>query len=68
MSKHPLSFYGDNDRDDRRGHVGSKVDCGGVSAFKELPYKPPVGPKGQMHNAPGLGGTNHGNKVNQGKH
>jgi len=64
MSKDILSMYGK----DSGAKQGGRASCGGVQEFKELPYKPPVGPKGQMHNAPGLGGTNHGNKVNQGKH
>jgi hypothetical protein len=48
---------------------GNRATCGGCEyPPKELPYSPPVGPKGQMHNSVGLGGTNHGNAVNQGKH
>lgn len=47
---------------------GSKrAECGGVCVAKELPYSPPVGPKGQSNNSPGLGGTNHGNAGTQGK-
>ena len=47
---------------------GKRAYCGGVEEFKELPYSPPKGPKGQMDTGVGLHGTNHGNKVNQGKH
>lgn len=41
--------------------------CGGVKEAKPLPYSPPVGPKGQMRQGPGLGGTNHGCSGTQGK-
>lgn len=41
---------------------------GGVTTAKELPYSPPQGPKGLSNNSVGLGGTNHGTKVNQGRH
>ena len=48
---------------------GNRAGCGGVVEPKPLPYSPPVGPKNHMHEGPGLkGGTNHGTKVNQGKH
>lgn len=49
---------------------GDRATCGGdmTGYVKPLPYSPPTGPKGQMHNSVGLGGTNHGNAVNQGKH
>lgn len=34
---------------------------GGITEGKEMPYQPPVGPKGIMGNeSPGLGGSNHG--------
>ncbi len=33
---------------------------GGKPEKKDLPYDPPVGPKGQSNSGPGLGGTNHG--------
>ena len=67
MSKDILSMYGS----DARGATKQepRADCGGCQyPPKELPYSPPVGPKGQMHNTVGLGGTNHGNKVMQGRH
>lgn len=47
---------------------GKRASNGGQMEKKELPYSPPVGPKGQSNNSPGLGGTNHGNCVCQGKH
>jgi hypothetical protein len=34
---------------------------GGKPNVSQIPYSPPAGPKGQSHNAPGLGGTNFGN-------
>ena len=65
MSKDILSMYG---KDTSQPQV-ARATCGGCEyPPKELPYSPPVGPKGQMHNSVGLGGTNHGNAVNQGKH
>ena len=45
---------------------GTRSTCGGVKEAKELPYSPPVGPKGQTR-GPGLGGTNHGNAGTQAK-
>ena len=48
--------------------TGSRAKCGGVEEFKPLPYSPPKGPQGQSHNSVGLGGSNHGCAVNQGKH
>lgn len=39
---------------------------GGKPEKKELPYSPPVGPKGQTR-GPGIGGTNHGSCGTQGK-
>lgn len=41
---------------------------GGKQTPKDLPYCPPVGPAGQSHEGPGLGGTNHGNAPGQGRH
>jgi hypothetical protein len=34
---------------------------GGHPEVKPLPYSPPVGPKGQHEEGPGLHGDNHGN-------
>lgn len=66
MDKHPISYYGDGDAEDQR--PGRRADCGGVLSAKELPYRPPVGPKNQFRQGPGLrGGTNHGNCGTQGK-
>ena len=47
--------------------AGSRATNGGKQDPKPLPYSPPVGPKGQDHRGPGLGGTNHGNCGTQGK-
>lgn len=41
---------------------------GGKPIKQDLPYSPPQGPKGQSHEAPGLGGTNHGTNGTQGRH
>ena len=42
---------------------------GGKPHVKELPYSPPLGPKHQSHERPGLGGgTNHGHAGTQGRH
>lgn len=41
---------------------------GGKPHTKDLPYCPPVGPTSQSHEAPGLGGKNHGNAPGQGRH
>ena len=41
--------------------------CGGVKEAKPLSYSPPVGPKGQMRQGPGLGQNNYGNAGTQGK-
>lgn len=40
---------------------------GGKPVLKDLPYSPPQGPKGQSHEGPGLGGSNHGNSGTQRK-
>lgn len=48
--------------------TGARPSNGGQVEKKELPYCPPVGPKGQSNNSPGLGGTNHGTCGTQGKH
>lgn len=44
----------------------SQTRDGGKPEKKDLPYSPPVGPKGQTR-GPGIGGTNHGNCGTQGK-
>ena len=48
--------------------MGSQGHNGGKQDPKPLDYKPPVGPKGQSHNSPGLGGDNCGQCGTQGKH
>ncbi len=40
---------------------------GGKPIKQDLPYSPPVGPKGQT-SGPGLGGTNKGTCGTQGRH
>ena len=45
-----------------------RAASGGKQTPKDVnAYKPAVGPKGQSHTGPGLGGTNHGNCGTQGK-
>lgn len=63
MSKSPplLSEYGPEISSNKRASNGGQMER------KELPYSPPVGPKGQQHSGPGLGGTNHGCCGTQGK-
>lgn len=63
MTKSPplLSEYGPE-----RSSPG-RASNGGQMERKDLPYSPPVGPKGQMHKGSGLGGTNHGCCGTQGK-
>lgn len=58
---HILSDYGPDRKE------GARPSNGGQMKSKELPYSPPVGPKGQMNNSPGLGGTNYGCCGTQGK-
>lgn len=42
---------------------------GGKMPVKDIPYSPPVGPKGIGDpKSPGLHGTNHGNCPSQGRH
>lgn len=56
-----LSEYGPSSSQPQRERASNGGQCG----CKDLPYSPPVGPKGQMHSGPGLGGTNHGNSGTQ---
>ena len=66
MANRPiLSEYGPE-----RKVEGNRAECGGYTMkdTKEIPYSMPKGPKGQSHNSPGLGGTNHGNAGTQGRH
>lgn len=62
MNKDILSNYGPESKS------GSRPMNGGQCEPKPLPYDPPKGPTSQMQQSPGLHGTNHGVKVNQGKH
>jgi hypothetical protein len=64
MANAILSMYGRDSATPQK----PRASCGGECVAKELPYSPPVGPKGQWHQAPGLGDRNLGNKVMQGKH
>jgi hypothetical protein len=62
MAKDFLSEFGPEAKSGARPSNGGKIEP------KELPYDPPVGPKGiQGNNKPGLGGTNYGNCGTQGK-
>lgn len=48
---------------------GPRATNGGKMEVKPVPYSPPVGPKHQHQQGPGLGGgTNHGCCGTQGKH
>lgn len=62
MARDILSDYGPDRKDN-----GSRGSNGGKMPVKELPYSPPVGPKGQMEKGPGLHGTNYGTCGTQGK-
>ena len=66
MARDILSEYGP----DTPKHEASRAECGGVEMkdVKDIPYSPPKGPIGIGNRGPGLGGTNHGNAVDQGKH
>lgn len=64
MADDILSQYGN----DSSQPQAARATNGGQQTPKDLPYSPPVGPKGQSHNSPGLGGTNHGCCGSQGKH
>ena len=65
MSNDILSEYGSGSSQPQRGSATS----GGVTTAKELPYSPPVGPKGiDSPKTPGSHGTNHGCCVTQGRH
>jgi len=67
MAKDILSHYGPDRSTGFKEQA--REYCGGVlpGDEKDLDYNPPLGPKGQSHNSPGLGGTNHGNAGTQGK-
>lgn len=64
MSKDILGGFGS----DSPNPQSSRATSGGVTECKPLPYSPPVGPMGLMKEGVGLGGTNHGTCVDQGKH
>lgn len=64
MSKDILSMYGPDSASDQK----PRATNGGQMEVKPIPYSPPCGPTNQMHKGPGLGGTNCGNEVMQGKH
>ena len=64
MSKDILGEFGRDSSAPQR----PRATNGGQMEKKELPYSPPVGPKGQMEKGPGLHGTNHGCCGTQGKH
>lgn len=64
MTKGILGEYGPESKPG-----GRRAECGGVTMKdkKDLPYSMPQGPKGQMHQGPGLGQNNYGNCGTQGK-
>ena len=64
MAKDILNAYGPNKASSQKPRTTS----GGVKEAKPLRYSPPVGPKGQSHNSPGLGGANKGPSGTQGRH
>lgn len=63
MSRGILSEYGPEVKSHGRAKCGGDM----TGMVKDINYKPPVGPKGQMDKGVGLGGTNHGNCGTQGK-
>ena len=64
MARGILSEYGPDSPSDQK----PRATNGGVVECKPLPYSPPKGPSGQMHQGPGLDGSNHGCAPGQGKH
>lgn len=64
MPRDILNEYGPDSPEDQKPRATS----GGVTEAKDLRYSPPVGPMGQGHKGPGLGGDNHGCQGTQGKH
>lgn len=64
MPKDILSAYGP----DKASNQQPRATNGGKVQPKPLSYSPPVGPKGQSHNSPGLGGSNKGTCGTQGRH
>lgn len=64
MSDDILSMYGPESPQPQYPSAKS----GGVTEAKDLPYDPPVGPKGMNHKGVDLGGTNHGCCGTQGKY
>lgn len=64
MSRDILREYGPDSPSNQKPRATS----GGTTQAKELPYSPPVGPKGMAHEGPGLGGDNCGCCGTQGKY
>lgn len=65
MARDILREYGPDSPSNQKPRATS----GGVTMAKDLPYDPPVGPKDQFHERPGLGGgDNHGCCGTQGKY
>lgn len=51
------------------GMEGNRASNGGEMPVKDIPYSPPVGPKGIGDpKSPGIHGDNHGNCGTQGRH
>lgn len=63
MSKDILDMYNPGGMDSPR------PSNGGQMPVKDIPYSPPVGPKGIGDpKSPGIHGSNHGNNGTQGRH
>ena len=64
MARDILSEFGP----DSPANQKPRATNGGQMPVKDLRYSEPKGPVGISHKGVGLGGSNHGNAVNQGKH
>lgn len=64
MARDILSEYGPESPNSQTPSMSKN----GPAECKDLPYDPPKGPIGIGHKGVGLGGTNHGNSCDQGKH
>lgn len=65
MSKDILNYYGPSSPSPQ----APSATNGGCCMPKDIPYNPPIGPKGISDpKSPGIHGTNHGNAPGQGRH
>ena len=64
MAQDILSDYGSDTSQPQAGRATN----GGKQSPSTIPYSPPVGPKGQMNQGPGLHDDNCGQCGTQGKH